>query len=116
MAFQAAGAMIELCILAVLSKEDMYGYALTSKVGIPLHLSESTLYPVLRRLKKEGYLTVYDQNYDGRNRRYYSLSSSGKIYYENLLKDWELFIQTMEQIIKDQNKSSISKSGGNADE
>lgn len=116
MAFQAAGAMIELCILAVLSRQDMYGYALTSKVGTPLHLSESTLYPVLRRLKKEGYLSVYDQNYDGRNRRYYTLSDSGKIYYENLLKDWKIFTDTMEHIIQNPNAESLNQSKGNTDD
>lgn len=98
MIFQAGGAMLELCILAVLKQEDTYGYKLISRIAKPLGLSESTLYPVLRRLSKNGYLTVYDQSHDGRNRRYYHLSASGLAYLTELENDWDLFTRTINEI------------------
>lgn len=109
MKFQAAGSMIELCILSALKKEDMYGYLLTRKVAVPLGLSESTLYPVLRRLKKEGYLDVYDQNFDGRNRRYYALTDQGKEYVSSLEIEWREFVTLMNRIVTGKNPDQDGK-------
>lgn len=99
MAFQMSGPMLEMCILAALSREDSYGYKLTQSTAIPLGLSESTLYPVLRRLKKAGFLEVYDVNHEGRNRRYYRITGDGKLYYLSLLKDWSQFVRSVTSLI-----------------
>ena len=56
-------------VLAILKQDDYYGYALTQKVKNVIDVSESTMYPVLRRLKKNGDLTTYDKPFQGRNRR-----------------------------------------------
>lgn len=98
MRFQPVGAMIELCILAALENEDLYGYRLTAQVGVPLGLSESTLYPVLRRLKNEGCLEVYDRGIDGRNRRYYRLTGFGKENLERMRNEWSIFKAQIDQI------------------
>ena len=66
-------------VLAVVSKEreGTYGYKITQDVRQAIEVSESTLYPVLRRLQKDGCLEVYDMECGGRNRRYYKITSSG---------------------------------------
>ena len=64
-------------MLAVLEKEDAYGYSLTQRMKEVVELSESTLYPVLRRLQQSGCLTVYDKPFQGRNRRYYAITPGG---------------------------------------
>ncbi|MDZ7548942.1 PadR family transcriptional regulator, partial [Clostridium perfringens] len=61
MAFQLGAALLDACVLAVLSREDTYGYILTQNVRQIMSISESTLYPVLRRLQKDECLTTYDQ-------------------------------------------------------
>ena len=61
--------LLEACVLALLNREDLYGYMLTQNMQSVANLSESTLYPVLRRLEKQGLLRVYDQQFQGRNRR-----------------------------------------------
>ncbi|XRD26230.1 PadR family transcriptional regulator [Lysinibacillus fusiformis] len=66
-----------LCIGTIVDKEDAYGYSLTQQVQSVMDISESTLYPVLRRLQKADYLTTYDQPYQGRNRRYYQITEHG---------------------------------------
>ena len=53
-------------VLALLDKQDYYGYALTQDMQTAISISESTMYPVLRRLQKNNYLTTYDQPYQGR--------------------------------------------------
>ena len=78
MAFQLGSAMMDACVLAVVMREDTYGYRLTQEVKQIMDVSESTLYPVLRRLQKDGYLTTYDRPFQGRNRRYYSVTPQGR--------------------------------------
>lgn len=88
-------------VLAALSKEDMYGYALTKIVQESLSVSESTLYPVLRRLKKEGYLETYDEPFEGRNRRYYSLTPMGSRHLEEIIDEWIVFRDSLDRLLEE---------------
>ena len=88
MAFQVGSTLLDACVLAVLRRGDTYGYELTQRIRTKLDISESTLYPVLRRLQKDGYLTLYDQPYQGRNRRYYSITPDGVEQYERYVEEW----------------------------
>ena len=80
MVFNTGAALLDAIVLAVVSKEPegTYGYKITQDVRGVLDISESTLYPVLRRLQKDDCLEVYDQAYAGRNRRYYKLTEKGQ--------------------------------------
>ena len=69
-----AFAQLEEDTVAIYANDDgTYGYKITQDVRTAIEVSESTLYPVLRRLQKDGCLEVYDQEFGGRNRRYYIL-------------------------------------------
>jgi PadR family transcriptional regulator PadR len=72
------GILLDGCVLSVLSRGDAYGYALTQKLQKASNISESTLYPVLRRLQKDRHLETYDSPYAGRNRRYYKITAEGR--------------------------------------
>ena len=86
--FQIGAALLDACVLAVLDKGDAYGYILTQNAKQVMNISESTLYPVLRRLQKNGYLTTYDQPYSGRLRRYYAISNEGRQMVEEYRNAW----------------------------
>ena len=88
MIFQLTTPLLDGCVLAVLEREDAYGYSLTQQLKEKVDISESTLYPVLRRLQKEGCLEVYDRQHQGRNRRYYSITPSGRQLLEECRRDW----------------------------
>ena len=90
MAFAMGPQLLDGCVLAVLSRGDAYGYVLTQQVKERLDISESTLYPVLRRLQKEQLLSVYDRPYQGRNRRYYRITPKGRALLRDMLKEVEL--------------------------
>ena len=77
MTYQLAAPLLDACVLAIVEQGDVYGYTLTQRVKEIVDISESTLYPVLRRLQKENYLTTYDQPFQGRNRRYYKITEEG---------------------------------------
>ncbi|WP_027400198.1 PadR family transcriptional regulator [Anaerovorax odorimutans] len=99
MAFQVGSALLDACVLAVLSKEDTYGYILTQTMRDVTDISESTLYPVLRRLQKEGCLSTYDKPFQGRNRRYYTITESGRLKYEEYKKDWIVYKNQIDQLL-----------------
>ena len=80
MVFNTGAALLDAIVLAVVSKEPegTYGYKITQDVRGVLDISESTLYPVLRRLQKDDCLETYDRAIDGRNRRYYKITDAGR--------------------------------------
>ena len=77
-------------VLAVVSKEreGTYGYKITQDVRQAIEVSESTLYPVLRRLQKDGCLEVYDMECGGRNRRYYKITDRGSAQLDLYQTEW----------------------------
>lgn len=99
--FQLGASLLDACVLAILHKEDTYGYRLTQEVKQLMDISESTLYPVLRRLLKDGYLETYDQEHMGRNRRYYRLTEEGKKKYQTYVLDWKKFSQKITHMLEE---------------
>jgi len=97
--FQLGATLLDACVLSVLSKNDLYGYVLTQNLKEIIDISESTLYPVLRRLQKENCLTTYDKPFQGRNRRYYSITITGMKKLEMYLYEWEIYKNKIDKIL-----------------
>ena len=64
-----------------------------------LDISESTLYPVLRRLQKDGSLETYDEPYQGRNRRYYKITDKGKEQYAFYFEEWNKYKDSVDTLL-----------------
>lgn len=89
MVFNTGAALLDAIVLAVVSKEEgTYGYRITQDVRLALEVSESTLYPVLRRLQKDDCLEVYDREFGGRNRRYYKITEKGSVQLNLYIAEW----------------------------
>lgn len=101
MVFQIGSALLDACVLSVLEKEDLYGYVLTQNVKEVVDISESTLYPVLRRLQKEAFLTTYDQPFSGRNRRYYRITEKGKKQLQMYREEWIQYKFRIDKILQE---------------
>ena len=95
MIFNTGAALLDAIVLAVVSKEEQgtYGYKITQDVRKVLEVSESTLYPVLRRLQKDECLEVYDMECAGRNRRYYKVTSRGWAQLQLYESEWRSYSQ-----------------------
>lgn len=91
--------MLDACVLSVLKAHDTYGYELTQTLKDNLELSESTLYPVLRRLTKDSYLTTYDKPVSGRNRRYYAITEKGTLQLSYYRAGWTEFENKLGSLI-----------------
>lgn len=98
MLFSIHSGLLDACILAILSRGDEYGYKLTQEVRQVMTISESTLYPVLRRLQKNGWLTTYDQPFQGRNRRYYRITMEGRDQHLLHMSEWKDYRKKIEGI------------------
>ena len=93
MVFNTGAALLDAIVLAVVSKEEegTYGYKITQDVRSVLEVSESTLYPALRRLQKDECLETYDQAYAGRNRRYYKITEKGMAQLNLYRVEWKAY-------------------------
>ncbi len=100
MLFSINSGLLDACVLAILSRGDEYGYRLTQEVKEVMTISESTLYPVLRRLQKSGWLTTYDQPIQGRNRRYYHITEEGRAQHALHLDEWKDYRARIEGIFR----------------
>ena len=87
--FEIGANLLEFCDLLDINRADKYGYELTKRLSDNFGVSESTVYPVLRRLQKQNYLATYDKEANGRNRRYYTLTDTGKEMLKVYFKEWE---------------------------
>lgn len=100
MIYQISAKLLDACVLGILQHSDTYGYDLTQKVGSTIDVSESALYPVLRRLSKEGLLTTYDQQFDGRNRKYYKITDEGLHKLEFYKSEWIHYKNTISNVLE----------------
>lgn len=101
MVFNTGAALLDAIVLAVVSKEPdgTYGYKITQDVRQALEVSESTLYPVLRRLLKDECLEVYDREFAGRNRRYYKVTAKGSAQLGLYQAEWARYSSSITDIL-----------------
>jgi PadR family transcriptional regulator PadR len=99
MVFTTGSALLDAIVLAVVANEGTYGYKITQDVRTVMDVSESTLYPVLRRLQKDGYLETYDMEFQGRNRRYYKITSNGMILLDKYRSEWITYKKGVDSIL-----------------
>ena len=102
MTFQLGAPLLDACVLAALSRGDAYGYSLTQRMKQVVELSESTLYPVLRRLQQGGCLTVYDKPFQGRNRRYYAITPAGRALLGGYRAEWRSYRSQIEALLMEE--------------
>ena len=94
--------VLEVCVLALLDQQDRYGYELVQKISSHISISEGSVYPLLRRLTKEGYFTTYlKESTEGPSRKYYQLTASGRKYLYKLVEEWDEFTTSVDQLIKE---------------
>ena len=100
MTITPSAALMDAIVLAVVAREETtYGYKITQDIRAVMEISESTLYPVLRRLQKDGCLEVHDQEFSGRNRRYYSITPRGREQLRQTLEEWESYKDRLDRIL-----------------
>ncbi len=90
--------LLEICVLKILSIGDSYGYQIVKDVSKVIKISESTLYPILKRLENNNFIDVYSIEHNGRLRKYYKITSLGANRINEFIKEWEQVTQIFEFI------------------
>lgn len=97
---------LELCVLVLISRKDQYGYELSQNISKKIQVAEGTLYPLLRRLTKEKYVTTYlAESSEGPPRKYYSLTLEGTKYMKLLIEEWRQFSSAVNEFIMEGTES-----------
>ena len=90
--------LLEVCVLASMLNEDTYGYKLIRDVSPYIEISESTLYPILKRLESADCVTVYSIEHNSRLRKYYRITDAGRVRIEEFIRDWKDVMQVYQYI------------------
>lgn len=89
MDIQLKRGLLEICVLAAMQDEDTYGYKLIKDISQYIEISESTLYPILKRLEAAKCVTVYAMEHNSRLRKYYRITQVGRERIEEFLREWQ---------------------------
>jgi len=96
MDIQLKRGLLDVCVLAAIKSEDSYGYKIIKDIGEHVEISESTLYPILRRLEAANMLTVYTKEYSGRLRKYYRITRAGLDRLNAFREEWREIVSIYE--------------------
>lgn len=99
MVFTLNAPMMDFLVLSVIARGDAYGYQISQILKRASNTKDSTLYPILRRLEENCFVTAYDQQYQGRNRKYYRITEEGKHQYLALMEEWDAYKAAIDEII-----------------
>ena len=102
MDIQIKRGLLDVCVLAAIKDEDSYGYQIIKEVKPYVEISESTLYPILRRLEEARLLTVRTAEYNGRLRKYYRITPLGLQRIEDFKEEWKQILSIYEFISKEE--------------
>lgn len=89
MDIQRKKGLLDVCVLAVLRRGPSYGYKIIGEVSSCIEVSESTLYPILKRLEANGYVATDTQEHGGRIRRYFYITDAGQERIDAFLDEWD---------------------------
>ena len=96
--------LLEVCVLAAVREHDSYGYQIIREIEPYVEISESTLYPILRRLEAARMLTEYSVAHNGRLRKYYRITDAGIKRLEEFEEDWKEMVNIRRFIAKGGNR------------
>lgn len=93
--------ILDLCVLSILDKKEIYGYGLKMEISELMDVNENTLYPLLRRLEKDAYVvTSTHQSAQGRMRKYYCITDKGRDHLAKQREEWRTFRKAADRLIE----------------
>ena len=94
--------VLELCVLSLLKRHDCYGYEISEALSKHINIADGTVYPILRKLKSDGFVTTYlSEESGGPPRKYYSLTQLGRDTYETDRAEYLNFAKKIEALLEE---------------
>ncbi len=101
MSTQLKKGVLEMVVLSKIAQNDSYGYDIYQYIDSYMNISESTIYPILRRLTKEGLCSTYlRESNEGPPRKYFKISNVGLDRLRELKVDWNRFESVVNKLIR----------------
>jgi PadR family transcriptional regulator PadR len=102
LAAQLRKGTLEYCVLALVARRERYGFELVRALGAGLVTSEGTIYPLLSRLKKEGYVvTTWREGEEGPPRKYYAITPQGQAVLDAFRVEWRRFRTAVDSLVEE---------------
>ena len=101
MDIQLKRGLLDVCVLAAIKNKDSYGYQIIKDMKPYVELSESTLYPILRRLEAAALLNVRSAEYNGRLRKYYHITEAGRQRIADFREEWKEILSIYQFVVKE---------------
>ncbi len=102
MDIQLKRGLLDVCVLAAIKEQDAYGYQIIKDLKPYMEISESTLYPILRRLEAAALLTVRGAEHNGRLRKYYKITSAGVQRIADFKEEWNELLSIYRFVTKEE--------------
>ena len=106
MDMQLKRGLLDVCVLAAIKKEDSYGYKIIKDIKPYVEISESTLYPILRRLENASQLTVRSAEHAGRLRKYYHITPAGLERIAAFREEWKEILSIYQFVTREENENA----------
>ena len=100
MYYPVSALLTEFLILAIVDDKDSYGYEISQTIKLVAEMKESTLYPILKKMEQAGFLNTYTEEFQGRKRKYYSITEKGREQLKFLKEEWAMYRDTIEGIVE----------------
>lgn len=100
MYFPVSSTLIEFLILSMLDRHDSYGYEISQTIKLVTNARESSLYPILKKLVIARFVTTYNQEHQGRQRKYYAITEAGRFQLIYLRQEWQKYKNTLDGIVE----------------
>ncbi len=104
MDIQLKRGLLDICVLSAIKCEDSYGYQIIKDIKPFVEISESTLYPILRRLEAANLLTVRTAEHNGRLRKYYHITDFGLKRIEDFKCEWQEIVSIYNFVTREEEK------------
>lgn len=101
MDIQLKRGLLDICVLAAIKNQDSYGYQIIKDIKPYVTISESTLYPILRRLEASAYLTVRSVEHNGRLRKYYHITQAGRDRIVAFAQEWKEIMSIYQFVVRE---------------
>lgn len=102
MDIQLKRGLLDICVLAAIKNKASYGYQIIKDMKPYVEISESTLYPILRRLETAELLTVQSAEHNGRLRKYYHITPAGLKRIETFKEEWNEIVSIYNFVIREE--------------
>lgn len=99
MYYPLSAVLIECIILAIVNEKDSYGYEISQSIKKIANIKESTLYPILKKMELQGFVSTYAEEHNGRNRKYYRMSDEGRKHLDYLRSNWISYRDEIDKIV-----------------